>query len=415
MKRSTRAGVEDRWHRTPKPGEQVPWPADHSGPGAWCVDPKHGEAGTLVTLGRHGQGLRWQARWVDHDGLERSKAFARKAQAQAHVTEVTAAMTTGTYADPKRAAATFGAVAEEWFASKGSLKPKTQAGYRCLLDVLVLPRWGKERLGDITHADVQAWVNKLSSDPGVRQRKASNGQGGGLSAARVIQAYQVIDQTLRYAIRSKYLAANPADHVQLPRKASAEDTALTHEQVRALAKAAGALGTQVLTLAYTGMRYGECAALRVADVDVQGQRVKVSRSVTAVARMGLVEGPTKTHQVRVVSVPRRVAAALAEQVQGKAPEDLVFPGADGGWMPLDWFAWRFEKACVTAGLENVTPKTLRHTAGSLALASGQPVTTAQKLLGHKSAMTTMNVYSHMLPDGFDNLTAAMDAAMGALD
>lgn len=155
----------------------------------------------------------------------------------------------------------------------------------------------------------------------------------------------------------------------------------------------------MLTLAYTGMRYGECAALRVVDVDVQGPRVKVSRP----------------HQVRVVSVPRRVAAALAEQVQGKAPEDLVFPGADGGWMPLDWFAWCFEKACVTAGLQNVIPKTLRHTAGSLALASGQPVTTAQKLLGHKSAMTTMNVYSHMLPDGFDNLTAAMDAAMGALE
>lgn len=50
---------------------------------------------TLVTRSRHGQGLRWLARWVDHDGNERSKAFARKAMAQAHVAEVTAALTTG--------------------------------------------------------------------------------------------------------------------------------------------------------------------------------------------------------------------------------------------------------------------------------------------------------------------------------
>ncbi len=50
---------------------------------------------TLVTCSRHGQGLRWLARWVDHDGNERSKAFARKAMAQAHVAEVTAALTTG--------------------------------------------------------------------------------------------------------------------------------------------------------------------------------------------------------------------------------------------------------------------------------------------------------------------------------
>jgi site-specific recombinase XerC len=38
----------------------------------------------------------------------------------------------------------------------------------------------------------------------------------------------------------------------------------------------------------------------------------------------------------------------------------------------------------------------------------------RKLLGHRDATTTMNVYSHMLPDDFDKLAAAMDvAAKGA--
>src|ERR1700682_2073340 len=100
MKRGTRAGVEDRWHRSPRQGEQVPWPADEPGPGVWCTDPRHGKAGTLVTTTRHGQGRRWQARWVDHDGNERSKAFDRKADAQNHLAVVTGAITTGTYADP---------------------------------------------------------------------------------------------------------------------------------------------------------------------------------------------------------------------------------------------------------------------------------------------------------------------------
>ena len=67
-----------------------------------AMEPKHGGPATLVTSSRHGQGLRWLARWVDHDGNERSKAFARKAMAQAHVAEVTTALTTGTYADQKR-------------------------------------------------------------------------------------------------------------------------------------------------------------------------------------------------------------------------------------------------------------------------------------------------------------------------
>ena len=410
MKRSVRSGVEDRWHRDPRRGEQVPWPADNPGPGCWCTDAKHGEPGTLVTTLRHGQGLRWLARWVDHDGNERSKAFARKADAQNHITGVTAAMTTGTYADPRRAAAVFGTVAEDWFKSKASLKEKTRAGYRSLLDVLVLPRWRDVRLGDISHADIQTWVNKLSADPGVRTRKPTSEDATGLSPARVIQTYQVLDQTLRFAIRTKLIATNPADHVQLPRKAPKEETALTHEQVRRLADAAGELSTQVLTLAYGGLRYGECAALRVGDVDLSRRRLNVSRSVTAVAKMGLVEGSTKTHQNRTVPLPEFVADAIKAQIEGRAPSELVFPGPEGNWMPLDWFAWRFDKACTEAGLTNVTPKTLRHTAGSLALASGASVVTVQKLLGHQSPITTMNVYSHMLPDDFDNLAAAMDKA-----
>jgi site-specific recombinase XerC len=40
----------------------------------------------------------------------------------------------------------------------------------------------------------------------------------------------------------------------------------------------------------------------------------------------------------------------------------------------------------------------------------QAIVTVRKLLGHRNATTTMNVYSHMLPDDFDKLAAAMDAA-----
>lgn len=417
LKRSSRAGVEDRWHRPPRKNEQASYPADNPDAGSWCTDPKHGTPATLVTTVRHGQGKRWLARWVDHDGNERSKAFDRKAEAQRHISDVTASLSTGTYADPKRSAVTFGTVAEPWFDSKSGLKPKTRAGYRSLLDVVVLPRWGDTRLRDITHADVQAWVHNLATDPKARQRKMSNrsetDELQGLSAARVVQAYQVVDQVLRYAIRARYIGLNPADDVQLPRKDTPEKSALTHDQVRHLADASGELRTMVYVLGYSGLRYGEIAALRVCDVDKSRGRLKVSRSATAVARMGIVEGATKTHQTRLVPLPAFVMELVASQVKGRSPSELVFPYHDGTWMPRDWFALRLGKACATVGLTGVTPHTLRHTAGSLALASGASVVTVQKLLGHESPITTMNVYSHMLPDDFDKLADAMDSAVRA--
>ena len=414
LKRSSRASVEDRWHRPACKAEQVSWPADNSPGPVWCTDSKHAEPGTLVCTIRHGTGKRWLARWVDHDGNERSKAFDRKAEAQHHITDVTAAMTAGSYADPRRGAVTFATVAEPWFDSKSGLKPKSRAGYRSLLDVLVLPRWGDVRLSDITHADIQAWVHTLATDPAARQRKASKPEDAtGLSAARVVQAYQVLDQVLRYAVRSRYIAVNPASDVQLPRINTPEKIALTHEQVRLVADGSGELRTAVYVLGYGGLRYGELAALRVGDVDTKRRRLKVSRSVTAVAGMGMVEGTTKSHQARSVSLPAFVMDMVAKHIKGRAPDELVFPYHDGTWMPRDWFALRLEKASAAVGVADVTPHILRHTTGSLALASGASVVTVQKLLGHQSAITTMNVYAHQLPDDFDNLAEAMDRAAQA--
>jgi len=399
------------------------YPAD-AGPGdpMWCVDPKHGQVGTLVCTGRHGHGHRWQARWVG-DGAERSKSFARKADAERHLRGVVADLETGTYADPRRSAVTFGTVAEAWLATKeASREPKTVASYRGLLNVVILPRWRDERLRDIDHERLQTWVTWLATDPAARQqsKRTTDANGDeqteqtGLSAARVIHAYQITRQVLAYAVRSKYLAVNAADNIELPRKPQGKGLALTHNQVRQLADESGDVAAMVRFLAYTGLRFGECIALRVGDVDTKRRRITVSRSITHVQRRGHVEGETKTHQRRAVPIlTKSLNDELAALVADRDPSEYLFPGVDGAAMTLGRFRWQFDKAVAKLGLTGVTPHTLRHSAGSLALAAGASVVTVQKLLGHRNATTTMNVYSHMLPDDFDNLAAAMDSAINS--
>lgn len=58
--------------------------------------------------------------------------------------------------------------------------------------------------------------------------------GKGLSAARVTQAYQVVSQVLKYAVKAKHLPANPVDGIELPRKLEGEQRYLTHEQLHRL-------------------------------------------------------------------------------------------------------------------------------------------------------------------------------------
>jgi len=427
-KRGQRAGKEDRWHRPARRGEQVNYPADQMDGPVWCTDPKHGKSPMVCTV-RHGKGKRWLARWVDHDRQERTKSFDKSADAQRHIDAMTTAMNTGTYADPQRSAVTFGVVAEAWLAAKRANRaPKTVAGYRGLLDVVVLPKWKDERLRDIDHERLQTWVTWLATDPAARQqpkrlkdakdaehamdaKDAKDAEWTGLSPARVIHAYQVVRQVLAYAIRAKYLAVNPTDSIELPRKAQGKDLALTHNQVRQLANESGDMGPMVRFLAYTGLRFGECIALRVSDVDTVRRRILVSKSITHVQRRGHLEGDTKTHQRRAVPIlTTALAAELVELVTDRDPTEYLFLGADGGAMTLGRFRWQFDKAVAKLGLTGVTPHTLRHTAGSLALSEGASVVTVQKLLGHVNATTTMNVYSHKLPDDFDKLSAAMDRA-----
>lgn len=345
-KRSVRGSTEDRWHRPARRGEQVSWPADNMPGPVWCTDAKHGKSGALVCSVRHGQGKRWLARWVDHDGQERTKSFDRRADSDRHIAAVTTALNTGTYADPQRSAVTFGTVAEAWLSAKvANRAPKTIAGYRGLLDVVILPKWRNERLRDIDHERLQTWVTWLSTDPAARQANRGNAKdadgddaqtpAGGLSAARVIHAYQVVRQVLAYAVRSKYLAVNAAEYIELPSKPLGKELALSHEQVRQLAAESGDMESMVRFLAYTGVRFGECIALRVGDVNTARRRITVSKSITHVQRHGHVEGDTKTHQRRSVPI---LTTELLDELRGlvadRDPTEYLFPGAGGGAMTL---------------------------------------------------------------------------------
>lgn len=382
----------------------------------WCTNAKHGHPGTLVCTGRHDQGQRWQARWVG-DGRERSKSFAKKADAEAHVKQVTADVVTGAYVDSRRSSAIFGTIAEEWFTAKRpGLKPSTAAGYRSLLDMTVLPRWQDVALAEISHAAVQEWVTWLTTSKEARQPRTTdkdcNEKRQPLSPRRAVQAYGILKQVLAYAIRTKRLAVNVADDIALPRVVHRGETALTHQEVAALAEAAGDAGAIILTLAYCGLRFGELAALRVGDVDLTKRRILVDKAVAQVTGQGLTEDTTKTHQARSVPVVTTdLVKVLTEVTRDRISTEHLFPAPDGGPMRNSYLRWRFDTACAAAGLTGISIKTLRHTAGSLALQSGASVVTAQRLLGHKDATTTLRVYSHMLPDDFDTLAAAMDSAV----
>lgn len=71
------------------------------------------------------------------------------------------------------------------------------------------------------------------------------------------------------------------------------------------------------------------------------------------------------------------------------------------------------RALTDAGLPRMTVHDLRHTAASLAIASGANVKAMQRMLGHASAAMTLDVYADLFDDDVDAVSAALDQARTA--
>jgi site-specific recombinase XerD len=169
-------------------------------------------------------------------------------------------------------------------------------------------------------------------------------------------------------------------------------------------------GLVVTFLAYTGLRLGEMAALRVRRVDVVARRVEVAESVTAINGV-LSWGTPKGHARRWVGVPPFIAGQLARHIAGKAAEDRVFSSPGGEVLRVSNFRRDvFTPAAASVGLAGLVPHGVRHTAASLAIAAGADVKVVQQILGHKSATMTLDLCGHPFESRIDEVADALDKA-----
>ncbi|MBQ1120508.1 site-specific integrase [Streptomyces sp. B15] len=344
---------------------------------------------------------RYRVRWYDLDGKPKMKTLARKVDAENERTRVESRLSDGTYRDPAAARVRFAEVAEAWLAAQVHLKRSTRNRYRGVLDVHVIPRWGTTRLDRIRFEDISEWLAEMLSGGSTGGRK--------LSARSVRKAYVVLSRVLAFAVKSRRLAFNPAVGVELPKPAPADHVYLDDMQVDALADAAGPYRVFILLLAYTGVRWGEASALKVGRVDLDACRAHIVEGYVEDNGKLYLDSP-KNHERRSVPIPRFLVEELKPHIEGRGEEELLFTAPQGGALRARNFRQRFfAQAVAKAGLGylKLTPHKLRHTAASLAIASGADVNVVQTMLGHKSATLTLDTYGHLFPDRLDEVSKKM--------
>lgn len=131
-------------------------------------------------------------------------------------------------------------------------------------------------------------------------------------------------------------------------------------------------------------------------------------------------GETKTHTVRVLTLPPITVASLKAHRAGQATQrlalgehyrrdlDLIVAGPTGEPLSMATLGRRpFHALLRRAGLPSVSLYALRHSLASVLLTE-LPVKTVQTQLGHATAKLTLDTYGHRQPNALTQAAATMD-------
>lgn len=377
------------------------------------------DPGKKVKSAAHGKGDRWRVVWTNpNTKRETSKSFSKKTDADAFRTKTEDSLRGGIYVTAEVAALTVGDAVAAWLASKKRPKGSSMARYREAMENYVLPRWKGTLLTAVKRQDIDAWISALM-DGSAPRREDMKAHKGGLSPASLQAVYGRLNSALVYAVGQGRLSKNPATGVEIPKVKGEPVVFLTHSELEALIEATREHASVsdaalVAVLGNVGIRPGEAAALTVDDVKLSARRIEISKTVTIDEnRHPIVGDSPKTYAgLRAVPIPPHLLADLEALTKQKQPSDPLFTSKNGD--PLNLSNWRnrvWSKVTDAAGApQGLTPKGLRHTAASLAIAAGADVLVVQQMLGHATATETLNTYAKLWPDRLDEVTAAMSKA-----
>ena len=228
------------------------------------------------------------------------------------------------------------------------------------------------------------------------------------------------------AVRDGLLARNPAEAVDRPRVERKEAQFLTEVQIQRLRDATRGTrhGPLFEVMLLTGLRPGEALALRWDDVALDKRLLHVDGTLARVNGQLVESAPKTAKSDRWLHVGDGLAAVLVarrkhQQVErihaGSVWHETGYIFTTEAGLPLDpRNALRAIKAAAkAAGLApTIGLHSLRHSAASVMLTRGVPLTTVSEVLGHSTATITASVYSHVAPEASRTALEVLSGAVG---
>ncbi|MFI7679559.1 tyrosine-type recombinase/integrase [Actinophytocola sp. NPDC049390] len=403
------AHIQDRWYRPKKDPET----------GKPVLNARGKQVMEKTEL--HGTGDRYRVRYINPDGLERSRSFPdrQKKQAEDFLIGIENDKREGRYIDPKSARVTFQVQADNWIKGQSD-DPATREILRSRLRSQILPHLGDLPIGKITPSTIRDWL-------GVIQDQADNYK---------VVLFSVVTGVMDSAVDDKLIRDNPckAKTIRRPTSPAVEVKDIWPvDRVQAVRDGMEERWRITVVIgAGLGLRQGEILGLSPDDIDEESMLLHVRRQLRTVDRT-LVFALPKGNKTRTVPLSPGVLAEIRGHLADHPATTVTAPwrkptgdpttvrllatGEDGRLYSGDLFTktiWEgaFRTAKLTRAKQVDGMHALRHFYASTLLAQGVSIKELATYLGHADPGFTLRVYTHLVPSSHTRARLAVDTVFG---
>jgi integrase/recombinase XerD len=247
-------------------------------------------------------------------------------------------------------------------------------------DLARLDAWATrsaKQVEELTRQDLRAWIASLSRE--------------GLAPTTVSRATSAARGFYRFLMLDGHIKRHPAEDLDTPQGATHLPRFLSEDDMEKLLAAPdtaaeeGLRDRAMLELMYSsGLRISELIALKSADVDMDAGLLACHGKGSKERRIPIGKSATRWLEL--------YRAARASQ--GRAHDPRLFVSSLGAPLTRQRVWAAIKKYAERAGLENVSPHTLRHSFATHLLQRGADSRSVQSLLGHSDISTTQ-IYTHI--------------------